>query len=518
VTERRFYPGHWARVQPERPAIVMAATGDVVTWRELEERSNRGAQLFRSRGLRPGDAIAILLENHPRFLEICWAAQRAGLVYTPINWHLTPPEIEYIANDCGARLFVASAALAPLSRALEGRTPRIETRLSVGGPIPGYESWEEQTAKQPADPIPDEIEGTDMIYTSGSTGRPKGGRQPLLGGPPGAIDVTRGLFELFGFDERSVYLSPGAPLYHAAPLRFTMTLARIGSTSVILDRFDPVAALAAIERHRVTHSQWVPTMFVRLLRLPEAERRRFDLSSHRMAIHAAAPCPIPVKEQMLAWWGPIVHEYYGGSEGGGLTYITPEEWLRKKGSVGRAVVGRIHIAGEDGSELPPGESGVIYFEGGRRIEYWNDAEKTARAYHPHGWATIGDVGYLDEDGYLFLTDRRDFMIIVGGVNIYPQESEDVLITHPLVADVAVIGVPNEEYGEEVKAVVQPLDPRDAGPELEAELIAFCQARLSKQKCPRTVDFEAELPRSPAGKLYKRRLRERYWQGHGTRIV
>jgi acyl-CoA synthetase (AMP-forming)/AMP-acid ligase II len=293
---------------------------------------------------------------------------------------------------------------------------------------------------------------------------------------------------------------------------------RLGGTCIVLDRFEPVATLRAIETHRVTHSQWVPTMFVRLLRLAEAERKRFDLTSHRVAIHAAAPCPVAVKESLLEWWGPIVHEYYGGSEGGGLTYVTPQEWLAHRGSVGRAVVGRVHIVGEDGAEQPAGEPGVIYFEGGVPIEYHNDPEKTKRAYHERGWSTIGDVGYLDADGFLYLTDRKDFMIIVGGVNIYPQEAENVLVMHPEVADVAVFGVPDEEFGEQVKAVVQPLDMSRAGPELEAELIAWCRARLSHVKCPRSVDFEAELPRTDAGKLYKRRLRERYWRGHATRIL
>lgn len=293
-----------------------------------------------------------------------------------------------------------------------------------------------------------------------------------------------------------------------------MAMTRLGGTCVIMERFDPLEALRQIERHRVTVSQWVPTMFVRMLRLPEADRNRFDLSSHRVAIHAAAPCPVPVKQAMMDWWGPIVHEYYGGSEGGGITYISPQEWLEHPGSVGRAVIGKIHILDDDHNELPPGHVGVVYTEGGRPIEYHNDPDKTARAYSKQGYATVGDVGYLDDDGYLYLTDRKDFMIIVGGVNIYPQETEDVLIQHPAVADVAVIGVPNEELGEEVKAVVQPLDWDQAGPELERELIAFCQARISKQKCPRTVDFERELPRSPAGKLYKRRLRDRYWRAHG----
>ena len=389
----------------------------------------------------------------------------------------------------------------------------------MSGEIEGFERFETAVAKLTSSPIADELEGVDMIYSSGTTGRPKGGRQPVSGVAAGAIDESSlAFFRLFGFDENTVYFSPGAPLYHAAPLRFCMGVTRLGGTAVIMNRFDPLGVLELMERHRVTHSQWVPTMFVRMLRLSEAERGRFDLSAHKLAVHAAAPCPIPVKEQMIAWWGPIVHEYYGGSEGGGITYITPQEWLTHKGSVGKAAMGTLHIVGEEGEELPVGETGGIYFEGARPIQYHNDPEKTKKAYHANGWTTVGDVGYLDAEGYLYLTDRKDFMIISGGVNIYPQEAEDVLITHPRVIDVAVIGVPNEEWGEEVKAVVQPDDMSKAGPELAQELIQYCMDRLSKQKCPRSVDFEAELPRSPAGKLYKKRVREKYWSGHRTRIV
>jgi acyl-CoA synthetase (AMP-forming)/AMP-acid ligase II len=518
----RFWPGYWGRVAPEKPAYVLVKSdgsgAETVTYRELDERSNRIARVFRACGVAPGDFIAILGENHPRFLEICWAAQRSGLRYVPINWHLTPAEIEYIANDCGAKLLVASATFAPQLAELAPKLPGVKTRLAFGGDVPGFERLEPLAAAEPATPLEPEIDGGDMIYTSGSTGRPKGGKRATSGGHPGAPNPGYALFTMFGLDEHSVYLSPGAPLYHAAPLRFCMTMLRFGGTCVVLDRFEPLATLAAIEKYGITHSQWVPTMFVRLLRLPEADRRKFDLSSHQVAIHAAAPCPVSVKEELIGWWGPIVHEYYGGSEGGGITVITPQEWLAHRGSVGRAAIAKIHIVGEDGREQPPGEPGVIYFEGGVPIEYHNDPEMTRRAYHERGWSTIGDVGYLDADGYLYLTDRKDFMIIVGGVNIYPQEAENVLITHPKVVDVAVFGVPNAEYGEEVKAVVQPANPHDAGPALAAELLDYVQARLARQKCPRTIDFEAELPRTPAGKLYKRRLRDKYWAGHTTRIV
>mgnify|MGYP001260693314 CR=1 FL=1 len=508
-----MYPGTWAKLTPDKAAYVMAESGEVVTYRQLDERSNQIARYLRSAGLGRGDAVAVVMENHPRYLEVCWGAQRSGLYYSPINWHLTRDEMAYVVADSGARVVFTSLRHAALTQQVVAGLEGVRV-VVVDAEVEGSEG-PQVLAAQAVTPVRDEAEGFDMIYSSGTTGRPKGGKQPLppwapADAPPGTLRM----FRLFGMDADAVYLSPGAPLYHAAPLRFCMAMTRLGGTCVIMERFDPLEALRQIERHRVTVSQWVPTMFVRMLRLPEADRNRFDLSSHRVAIHAAAPCPVPVKQAMMDWWGPIVHEYYGGSEGGGITYISPQEWLEHPGSVGRAVIGKIHILDDDHNELPPGHVGVVYTEGGRPIEYHHDPDKTARAYSKQGYATVGDVGYLDDDGYLYLTDRKDFMIIVGGVNIYPQETEDVLIQHPAVADVAVIGVPNEELGEEVKAVVQPLDWDQAGPELERELIAFCQARISKQKCPRTVDFERELPRSPAGKLYKRRLRDRYWRAHG----
>ena len=357
-----------------------------------------------------------------------------------------------------------------------------------------------------------------MLYSSGTTGRPKGVRVPLSGQPLGTPTPLLAMMgALYGMDEHTVYLSP-APLYHAAPLRFCMSVLRLGGTCIVMEKFDPRLALELIERHRVTHSQWVPTMFIRMLKLPEEERARFDLSSQRVAIHAAAPCPIPVKEQMIDWWGPILHEYYAGTEGNGFTAITSEEWLAHRGSVGRPLRGAVHIVDDEGRELPPGQEGTVYFSGGARFEYHNDPEKTRSAYDERGWSTLGDVGYLDEEGYLYLTDRKAHMIISGGVNIYPQETENVLVLHPKVADVAVIGVPNEEFGEEVKAVVQLLDPAEAGPELAEELIAWCRERLSAIKCPRSVDFVEELPRHPTGKLYKRLLKDRYWGDRNTRIV
>lgn len=512
------YPGTHAAKTPEKPALVMAGSGATVSYAELEARSCQGAQLFRALGLRAGDHVALCLENHPRFLEICWAAQRAGLYYTALSTRLTPEEAAYILDDCGAKVFIASRALGELALALGGRCPALEARFMLDGTVPGHASWEEALAERPAEPVPDETEGAPMLYSSGTTGRPKGVKHALSGSPLGTPPaLLRALVGLYGADAHAVYLSP-APLYHAAPLNFCMSMLRVGATVVVMERFDPREALRALERHRVTHSQWVPTMFVRLLKLPEAERARFDLSSLKVAVHAAAPCPVPVKEQMIEWWGPVLHEYYAGTEGNGFCAIDSAQWLAHKGSVGRALTGEIHILDDAGRELPPGETGTVYFGGGARFEYHNAPEKTEASRSPQGWTTLGDVGRLDDEGYLYLTDRKAYMIITGGVNVYPQEAENLLVTHPRVQDAAVIGVPDEEFGEQVKAVVQPLDMAEAGPELARELLDYCRARLSHVKCPRSVDFEAELPRHPTGKLYKRLLKDRYWKGHDSRIA
>ncbi len=513
-----MYPGALSKTHPDKTAYLMAATGETISFKQLDERSNQCAQLLRGMGLGPGDCIAIYMENHPRFLELCWAAQRSGLYYTAISSRLTAPEVEYIVKDCGAQVFLTSRDKGDVAAALAEPLSGLRGRLMLGGAAPGYEHYEERVAEQPSEPVPDEQEGSDMLYSSGTTGRPKGVKLALTGKPAGTPPALLLLLQgLYQASEQSVYLSP-APLYHAAPLRFTMNMLRLGSTCVIMESFDAQRSLELIEQHRVTHSQWVPSMFVRMVKLPERERARFDLSSLQVAIHAAAPCPIAVKEQMIDWWGPVLHEYYAGTEGNGFTAINSEEWLAHKGSVGRPLVGTVHILDEDGKELPVGEEGSIYFEGGGQFEYHNDPEKTRASHNEQGWSTLGDVGRVDEEGYLYLTDRKAHMIISGGVNIYPQETENVLVTHPKVADVAVIGVPNEDFGEEVKAVVQPIDMADAGPELERELIEYAQAKLSKLKVPRSIDFEADLPRHATGKLYKRLLKDRYWGDRPSRIV
>jgi long-chain acyl-CoA synthetase len=513
-----MHPYIHARNKPDNPAYIMAATGETVTYRQLDDQSNRIAQLFRSLGLKPRDHVAICLENNPRFFEICWGAQRAGLVYTAISSRLTAAEVAYIVRDCGAKLFVTSAHLCIMAGELAPLIADVAHRLMVGGTIGSYRSWEEAVARQPAMRIADETAGHDMLYSSGTTGRPKG-VLPIVPAQP--IDADNPLHQitraLYGMDEHTIYLSP-APLYHAAPLRFNMSVMKLGGTSVIMEHFDAEEFLRLIARYEATHTQLVPTMFVRFLKLPDEVRRKFDVSSLRCAIHAAAPCPIPVKEKMIEWWGPIVWEYYGGTEGNGLTMCNSTEWLAHKGTVGRAVVGELRICDDAGQEVPPGEVGTVYFAGGREFEYHNDPGKTAESRNAQGWSTLGDVGYVDPDGFLHLTDRKAFMIISGGVNIYPQEAENLLINHPKVMDCAVFGVPNAEFGEEVKAVVQPRDMTDAGPVLAEELMAYCREHLSTIKCPRSVDFEAELPRHPTGKLYKRLLRDRYWQGRTSKIM
>ncbi|HZQ28449.1 MAG TPA: AMP-binding protein [Acidimicrobiales bacterium] len=512
-----MYPGTHAQTTPDKPAIIMGS-GETVTYAQLDQRSNQLARLLHSRGLRTGDSVAMCMENNATYLVAAWGAQRSGLYYTAASSRLTAGELEYIVDDCGAQAFITSYEKRDVAAELLDRMPNVHTRLMVGGVIDGYESYEEVVGAQPTDELPDQVEGQDMLYSSGTTGRPKGVKIPLPGLPvpsPGSVSALGQM--LYGFNPDMVYLSP-APIYHAAPLRFSMAVHRHGGTLVVMEHFDPVEFLRLVERYKVTHTQVVPTMFVRLLKLPEAERKAFDVSSLQTVIHAAAPCPVPVKQQMIEWWGPVIHEYYAGTEGNGFVACNSVEWLGHPGTVGKPLVGTVHIVGEDGEEQPTGEAGTIYFEGGAEFEYHNDPEKTKGSRNDKGWSTLGDVGYLDEDGYLFLTDRKAYMIISGGVNIYPQEAENVLVMHPKVADAAVFGVPNDEMGEEVKAVVQPVDMADAGPELERELLAYCKDQLAGYKCPRSVDFEAELPRHPTGKLYKRLLKDRYWQGHQTQIV
>ena len=507
-----LHPSFHARTVPDKIAYRMAGSGAAITYAELDRVSNQGAQLFRSLGLQPQDHIALLVENSPRFMEICWAAQRCGLYYTAISTHLTPGEIGYIVADCGAKVFISTEHLADIAGEAAAMIPTEVIRYMSGRAADGWRSWDAAIAAMPAAPIADEITGYAMLYSSGTTGQPKGVKRPFLDEKLGTMLPLADLLcrRMCGLDADSIYLSP-APLYHAAPLLFTGTAAAVGATAIIMERFDAEDFLSLVERHRVTHTQLVPTMFVRLLKLPEAVRQRYDVSSLKAAVHAAAPCPVEVKRQMIDWWGPILVEYYAGTEGNGMTVCNSPAWLAHSGTVGRSLSGALKIVGEDGGEVAPGTIGQVYFAGGPPFSYHNDPVKTAAAYHKEGWSSLGDIGYVDSEGYLYLTDRKAYMIISGGVNIYPQEAENVLVMHPAVVDAAVFGVPNEDMGEEVKAVVQPLDIARAGPDLAAELLAFCRTRLSHIKCPRSIDFAAELPRTPTGKLLKRLLRDRYWQ-------
>jgi long-chain acyl-CoA synthetase len=504
-------PGAYVSTKGDAPAVVMATSGIEVSYRELDERSKRFAQLLHAAGLRPGDHLAILLENHPRYFEVYWGAQRAGLYTIPINWHLQPDEVGYIIQDCGATALVASAGLGELVTALEPHLGAVQVRLALDGDVAGAQRYEEAIERFPAEPLAHEVEGMFMFYSSGTTGWPKGIKRPLSNEPFGAGGgALISLIQfMYGFSPDTVYLCP-APLYHAAPLGWTTAAQRLGATVVVMEHFDAALALELIERYRVTHAQFVPTHFVRMLKLSDEERHAHDLSSLRMVVHAAAPCPVEVKQQMLDWWGPVIHEYYAGSEGNGFCAIGPEQWLAHPGSVGVPLAGKVHIVDSDGAEVGPGEAGQIWFEGGGDFEYHNDPSKTAAAYDDHGWSTLGDIGYLDDEGFLYLTDRASHMIISGGVNIYPQEVENQLVLHPAVADVAVIGVPDAEMGEQVKAVVVLADGVAADATTEADLLAYCRDRVAHYKCPKTIDFVDDLPRLPTGKLLKRELRNRYW--------
>jgi long-chain acyl-CoA synthetase len=513
-----MHPAHHARTNPDKPALIMAYSGETVTYGELDARSNQGAHFFRSLGLQAGDAVAFFIENHPRYYELLWAAQRSGLRFTCLSSKLTAGEVEYILKDCDAKLFVSSQALAEVAKQVTPSIPGVALSM-VGGTVAPFASFEAARAAFPTTPIADEGAGGAMLYSSGTTGRPKGVKRGGAVDP--AIDAPNPLAglgqALYGWTADTVYLSP-APLYHAAPLGWSMAVHAVGGTVVMMERFDPEDALRFIEQYRVTSAQWVPTHFVRMLKLPEAARAKYDLSSLKAVFHAAAPCPVPVKEQMIAWWGPIVHEYYAGTEGNGFCAIASPEWLTHKGSVGRGLTAQVRICGEDGEPLPPRTEGLVYFEGGGQFEYHGDPAKTAESRNRHGWTTLGDVGWLDEEGYLYLTDRKSFMIISGGVNIYPQEIENILVTHPKVADAAVVGAPDEEMGEKVVAVIQPLDWAESHEALRAELLAYTRANLSHVKAPKVIDFMQELPRHPTGKLYKRLIRDAYWGKEGSKIV
>lgn len=509
------YLGDHAALNPEKPAAINGTTGEVLSYGELDQRSNRFARYLYALGLRRGDHIAMVLENNMRCFELCWAALRSGLLITPVNRFLTAPEAAYLIEDSQAQVVVTSHAMRELAAQLTDLMPSCRSRLMVDGTMPGWDSYEAAIAAHPAERLAEEWMGATMIYSSGTTGRPKGivRAQPQGYVTEGSGSPRRAQFVRYGFDAGTIYLSP-APLYHTAPLGYGLETQFGGGTVVFMEKFDAVEALRMIERYRVTHSQWVPTMFIRMLKLEPAQRAAFDLSSHRVAIHAAAPCPQEIKREMIAWWGPIVHEYYAATEGNGVATLDTAEWLAHSGSVGKALVGVLHICDDDGNELPCGESGLVYFEReALPFHYHNDPDKTRAAQHPRHptWTSVGDIGRLDEDGYLYLTDRKAFMIISGGVNIYPQAIEDALVVHPSVGDAAVIGVPNPEMGEEVKAIVEPATGITPSPELAETLLEYLRGKVARYMVPRSIDFTDAMPRLPTGKLYKQALRDRYWK-------
>jgi acyl-CoA synthetase (AMP-forming)/AMP-acid ligase II len=499
----------------------MAGTEETVTFSQYEARCNQVAHLLRAAGLQRGDHIAVFMENNLRMIEIQGAAERIGLYYTLVNAYLAPDEVAYIVNNSRSRLFFSSVAKRDVAEAAAGACPRLERLLMVGLDAPSgrWEPYEPAVSPWPSSPVPDEKLGAALLYSSGTTGQPKGILRPLPDfAPSDPLPVMAFVLKMFGFREGMTYLNP-APLYHSAPQASVSLSLRLGGTAIIMEHFDAERWLALVERHRVTNCQMVPTMFVRLLRLPEEIRRRYDLSSLEAIVHAAAPCPVPVKQAMIDWLGPIVLEYYAATEANGATVCDSAQWLAHPGTVGRPLFGELLILDEVGEPCPVGVDGTVWFRGATAFEYFDDPAKTAAGRSADGQAsTVGDVGHVDADGYLYLTDRQSYMIISGGVNIYPQETENLLSTHPAVMDVAVIGVPNEDLGEEVKAVVQPVDASLVGPDLAQELIGFCRAHLAHFKCPRTVDFVDELPRLPTGKLYKRHIRDKYWAGHQTSIV
>jgi long-chain acyl-CoA synthetase len=506
-----MYPGAHSAQHPDKPALIMADTGAVLTYAQLEERSLRLANHFRGLGLQPGDHLAVVAENRFEIVEAMWAALRTGTLITAVNSHLTAEESSYIIHDCEAKIVLVSGSLENAAQ-LAQLCADVEHRIWLGEPLPGFDSYEEVLAAASTEKPDYEPRGDDMLYSSGTTGRPKGilpePKEQSVDDPN--VPLVQLFTSVYGFGEDTVYLSP-APLYHAAPLRFVMTTHARGGTAVIMPRFDAEAALATIEKYGVTHSQWVPTMFIRMLKLPREVRESYDVSSLRAAIHAAAPCPAEVKRQMIEWFGPVVYEYYSSTEAPGLTLIDSEEALAKPGSVGRdGYMGTVHICGPDGEELPAGEVGTIYFEidpAKSMFSYFHDEAKTAASRHPDHprWATTGDLGYIDEDRYLYLAERTSFLIITGGVNIYPQEIENALALHPDVRDVAVVGEPHEELGEIAVAYVEPEDHVSPERDLGAEVLEWLDGRISKFKIPRRIRVIDALPRTPTGKLVKRKL-------------
>ena len=512
--------GFWnlAAEDPGRLAVV-DPDGRQITYGELHAEANRLVHGLRALGLQAGDGVATVLPNSIEMLALYFAATQAGWYLTPINHHLVGPEIAYIVDDCEASALIVhehfSEACLVAADTIGLATDR---RFSVGD-VPGFHPWADLTDGQPSTPPDHRAAGAAMHYTSGTTGKPKGVRRKLTGADPDAAAAGGGfLLRLFGNQahDGNVHLC-GSPLYHTAVLAFATGSLHLGHPVVLMERWSPETMLELIERYQVTHSHMVPTQFHRLLALPEEARTRYDVSSLRSMVHAAAPCPVEIKHRMLDWWGPVVYEYYAATEGGG-TVVTPEQWLERPGTVGRPwPTSEIRILDDAVQDVPTGEIGTVYMKLGRAdFEYFKDRGKTD-ANRAAGFFTVGDIGYLDEGGYLFLCDRKSDMIISGGVNIYPAEIEGALLTHPEVADAAVFGIPHDDWGEEIKAVVEPAPGVEGGDALTERLLAHCAERLAKFKLPKSVDYTNEMPRDPNGKLYKRKLRDPYWEGRTTSI-
>ncbi len=507
--DQHHHPSIHARTDPDLVACISAESGERQTYGALEAASNQVAHWFRGNGYMPGDSVVILCENSSRYYELVWGAHRAGLYYTPVSWHSTAEELSYIVKDSDARALLVSSRFSDIAVAA---TPMIEPsveRLSLFSSIPGFSDFDAACDQHDTSPITDEVSGREMLYTSGTTGNPKGVKFPLSGTTIETPSPGDWFYQREGYRPGAVVLAPG-PAYHASPLLITMAAHRFGATVLVVDKFDAESTLQLIEQYRVTHFGCVPTHFVRLLKLPEAVRRRYDVSSVQWIVHTAAPCPVEVKQAMIEWFGPIIVEVYSGTERVGGSIITSEEWLKHPGSIGRAPNNSAHVVDESTwTECATGETGVIYFESDDDFSYHGDAAKTRSMNSPQGWKTLGDIGHIDADGYIYLTDRKSNVIITGGVNVYPQEAENRLISHPKVADAAVFGIPSDAFGEEVKAAVQLITGEPADNDLEEELISYCKATLSPLKCPRSIDFLEKLPREDNGKLYKQRLLERY---------
>ena len=505
--------------EPERLALV-EPDHTPHTFGELLAANNQVVHGLRALGLERGDVVAALLPNGAAWLELLLAAQQAGWYLVPINYHLVGPEIAYIVEDSGAKAFVAHERYADEVRRAADEVALPETARFAVGEIPGFRPYAELKAGQPTSLPEERSAGALMNYTSGTTGRPKGVKRSLPEIDPDSMvemaSFLNALFDIQPFDD-NVHLTV-APLYHTAVGQFTQNALHAGHTVVLMDKWTPEGTLERIERYRVTTSHMVPTMFTRLLRLPDEVRERYDVSSLRAMIHSAAPCPVHVKQAMLDWWGDVVWEYYGATEGGG-TVASPADWRKKPGTVGKPwPISEIKVLDDDGNELPPGQVGTVWMRmGDRTFEYHGDEEKTRRSWNDRGFFTVGDAGELDEDGWLFLRDRTSELIISGGVNIYPAETEAALSEHPAVLDVAVFGIPHEDWGEEVKAAVELAEGHAPSTELEQELIGHCRDRLARFKCPRSVDFVEDFPRSATGKVFKRQLRDPYWESHGSKI-